>query len=123
MRTRGQLAAYVDGLEAPAVAALITVGMWIVPEGTGTTVLAGGNPFDDPNADWFYYSQFLLGYEEYVADVIDSPGVSSYREVIDSKAMRIGNPDTEIQLVIDNETISGSLSVNVHLAGRFLLGQ
>ena len=120
MRTRGSICGFLDGAGAPAEAFLVSMGMWIVPEGTGTTIL--GDPFSDPNADWFFYSQFLLGHEELVIDVIDIPVISGYREVIDSKAMRISTPDTEVQLVVTNTTISGAGSVNVFAAGRFLLG-
>ena len=113
--------AWKDAVSAPGVAAIISVGMIVVPEGTGTTVLQ--SPFTDGNADWFWFTQFMIGYEEMVTDVVDVPALSGYREVIDSKAMRIGNPDTEIQCVFENTTISGAASVNCHLAGRFLLGQ
>ncbi len=121
LRTRGSLIGYLDGLSAGGTAVLISVGIWIVPEGTGTTVLA--SPFSDPNADWFYYSQFVLASEELVADVIDVPAATGYREVIDSKAMRIGMPDTEVQAVFENTTLLGATPVNVNVAGRFLLGQ
>ncbi len=121
MRTRGALIGYVDGAIAPFVAVLVSVGLWVVPEGTGSTVLA--DPFDDENADWFFYSQFLLGYEEHVVDVIDNPVAAGYREVIDSKAMRIANPDTEVQCVVTNTTVNGAGAINLHLAIRSLIGQ
>ncbi len=120
MRTRGNLVGWIDAVGAPAKAALVSVGMIVVPEGTGTTVLQ--SPFTDPNADWFWYSQFLLAYEEMVTDVIDVPVITGYREVIDSKAMRIAPPDTEVQLVVENTSIDASVNINLHVAGRFLLG-
>ncbi len=120
MRTRGQLMCWIDGLEAPAVAVLVSVGLQVVPGGTGATVIS--NPFSDENADWFYFSEFVLGYEEYVVDAIQATHLSSYREIIDNKAMRIGNPDTEVQMVVVNTTINGAASINVTLSGRFLLG-
>jgi len=121
MRTRGNLCAWIDGLETPAVAVRVSVGMIVVPEGTAATVLWA--PFTDETAPWFYHTEFTLGYEEMVTDVIDVPGISSYREVIDSKAMRIADPDTEVQLVVENTTITGAASVNVSVSGRFLLGR
>ncbi len=110
MRTRGMITCFADGLLAPGGAALITVGIWIVPEGTAATVLA--DPRSDENADWFYYSTFAIAYEEHVTDVIHNPVVSGYREVIDSKAMRISDSDTEVQMVVVNTTITSALTVN-----------
>ena len=120
MRTRGNLLCWIDGLEAPAVSVLVSVGMHVVPGGTGATVLT--NPFSDENADWFYYSEFVIGYEEMVTDTVDVPGLSSYRETIDTKAMRIAVPDTEVQIVMVNTTLLGAATVNLSLTGRFLLG-
>ena len=121
MRTRGNLVAWMDGTQAPGPATQVAVGMIVVPEGTGSTVL--WSPFTDINAPWFYHTQFLLGYEEYVIDVIDAPGLSVYREVIDSKAMRKIPPDSEIQVVFENTTIISAGTVNVHLTGWLLRGR
>jgi len=120
MRTRGNLVCWIDGLEAPAVSIIVSVGMHVVPEGTGTTVLT--EPFADENADWFYYNEFVIGYEESVTDVIAVQGLPIFREVIDVKAMRIAVPDTEVQLVVTNTTLNGAASLNITLSGRFLLG-
>jgi len=120
MRTRGQLMASIDGASAPGKAVRVGIGFVIVPEGTGSTVLWA--PLTDPNAPWFFYSTFVLGYEEMVTDVVDVPGLSSYRETIDSKAMRKGPPDTEVQVVFENATILSASSVNLFVQGRFLLG-
>jgi len=76
MRTRGNLSAFIDGVEAPATSATISVGLHIVPEGTGTTVLT--SPFTDAEADWFYHREFLIAYEEYVVDVISSQWMSGF---------------------------------------------
>ncbi len=100
MRIRGSLVGHVDGLSAPPLGALIALGLILVPEGTGTTVL--WSPLSDEDAPWLWYSSFFLGYEEVVADVIDIPGITSYREVVDSKAMRVVRPDVEVQLVAEN---------------------
>ncbi len=120
MRTRGNLVSYLDGSVAPGVGVIVSVGMIVVPEGTGTTVLV--EPFGDPNADWFYYDEFRLGYEEPVTDVIDIPGVSSFRSVIDNKAMRRARPDTEVQFVVTNTTSLSAGTVHTMVNGRFLLG-
>ncbi len=120
MRTRGDLIAGFTATVAPNVAVAVGVGMWVVPEGTGSTVL--GSPLADANADWFYYSAFSLAYEEGVTDVIAAQQIMDYREAIDSKAMRRSKPDTEIQLVIENVTLGSAASVIVLTAGRFLVG-
>jgi len=120
LRFRGHLAVFVDGQQAPSNLATIGVGMLVVPEGTGTTVLS--SPVTNPDTSWFWYEQFVLAYEEYVTDVIDCPGMTSMRVIIDSKAMRVIR-NSEIQLVIENVTLNGALSVNAVVTGRFLSGQ
>jgi len=121
LRTRGNLIAWIDGLESPSVGVIVSVGAVLVPEGSGTT--ARWTPFDDIDAPWFFYEEFVLGYEEYVTDVIDCPGITSFRKEIDVKAMRKIPSDTEIQLVVENTTIAGAGAVNVSVNGRMLLGQ
>ena len=121
MRTRGNLVAFLDGVAAPGQLVQVAVGLWIVPEGTGSTVL--GSPIADDNADWFYHSVFALGYEEGVVNVIDYSGIPVFREVVDDKAMRIGRPDSEIQMVVENVSIGSASAVNVQMYGRFLLGR
>ena len=120
MRTRGDLVAGFSATKAPNVAVRVGVGMWVVPEGTGTTVL--GSPLSDPDADWFYYSAFTLLYEEMVTDVIACQAALGYREVIDSKAMRRPGSDTEVQLVIENVTVGSAGAIFAFAAGRILLG-
>jgi len=120
MRTRGQLVCWVDATQEPPVSAIVSVGLHIVPEGTDATVLT--EPFADSNADWFYYTEFVVGHEELVTNVVEVAGLSIYRETIDDKAMRIGKPDTQIQMVVTNTTLAGAVSVNVTATGRFLLG-
>ena len=120
MRTRGQFMAYLDGVQAPGVRINCGVGLWVVPEGTGTTVL--GSPLSDPDADWFWYDTFSLAYEEAVANVISLPGADTFRTVVDSKAMRRPGFDTEVQFVMENVTFGSSSAVNAVLSGRILLG-
>ncbi len=117
LRTRGTLLSYVDTASAPGDLALICVGMILVPEGTGTTVL--WSPFTDSDAPWFYFTSFFVGTEEMVTDVIDVPGITSYRETIDSKGMRRMR-NQEIQVVMENSTILNATPVNIVLAGRML---
>ena len=119
MRTRGSLVCNIQGASAPVKLVQIAVGFWIVPEGTGTTVLA--SPISDPNADWFYYETFCVGYDEQVTDVIKSD-IESYRSVIDSKAMRRSPSDTEVQCVFENATIDGADAAECTVVGRILLG-
>jgi len=121
MRTRGNLLGYIDGAQAPGGLARVAVGLNVVPEGTGTTVLR--LPFTDANdPSWFYHSVFFLGYEEGVIDVVDVPGITSFREIIDSKAMRRAGPDEEVQMVVEQSTVLAAISVNVVIGGRILLG-
>jgi len=120
MRIRGELVAYIDGLQAPPALVDCAVGVHIVPGGSGTTVTAA--PITDPNAPWLLYERFTLGYEEYVTDVIDNPGLTMFRKVIDVKGMRIIRPDVEMQVVFQNATLAGAASVNFSLAARVLFG-
>ncbi len=120
LRTRGNLLAYVDGLAAGGELVVIGVGMIVVPEGTGSTVL--WSPISDQDAPWFWLDQFHLGYEEPVVNVVDVPGASSYRSVIDSKAMRRIPQSSEIQIVYENVTIGAAAAVNVTAVGRWLAG-
>ncbi len=119
LRTRGNLLGYVDAVQTPGALASVAVGMILVPEGTGATVL--WSPATDTDAPWFWYEAFHVGYEEGVTDVVEIGGVSSFRAVIDSKAMRIIK-NHEIQIVYENTTIGNAVSVNVAVAGRFLAG-
>ena len=118
MRTRGNLTAMVNALGAPGRSGLISVGLIIVPGGTGATVLS--SPFTDGEAPWFWYETFHLFYEEMVSDVIDVPVVSGFRSVVDSQAMRVIRPDQEIQIVAENTTLENAVSVNVAAGFRFL---
>jgi len=122
MRTRGQLSAYFNGpLASTGQKVQIAMGIHLVPEGTGTTVLQ--SPIADPNANWFVYETFVLAYEEYVVDVIAEQVVSGFRKEIDGKAMRRIHSDTEVQVVFENATIETAAPVNVEFVGRILLGQ
>ncbi len=117
MRTRGELLVNLDATQAPGGRAQISAGLILVPEGTGTTVL--WSPFTDGDAPWFWYWTGMIGYEEMVTDVIDVPGITSARVVMDSKAMRrIRNQ--EVQWVVENSTIASAISVNIDAVGRFL---
>jgi len=93
----------------------------LVPDGTSTTVLV--EPFADSATKWMWYTEFHVGYEEMVTDVIDVPGISSYRAEIDNKAMRKVAPEQEVQLVITNTTVLTASAVNVNFSGRFLFGR
>jgi len=121
MRTRGEVLVYVDSTQAPAGLALVSMGLILVPEGTGTTVL--WDPFADANAPWFWYQETFLGYEEAVTDVIANQQIMAHRIVVDSKAMRIANGDEEVQFVVTNTTINGARVINAAAAFRFLIGE
>ncbi len=121
MRSRGQLIAYTDSTVAPPSEVLVSVGLIVVPEGQSTTVI--WDPFNDDNAPWWMYAQFVIGYEEHVVDVVDNPTLSGYRETIDVKGMRRLRPDEEVQCVVTNTTIAGAQSINLSLTLRTLIGQ
>ncbi len=122
MRTRGTLMCLLDGVNAPGVGAVVGIGMAVVPEGTGSTVL--WSPLSDRNAPWFFYDIFTLAYEEAVVDAVAYQGASVYRAVMDSKAMRRSPPDTEVQVVFEQATTSGlaAAEINATVQGRVLVG-
>jgi len=121
MRIRGELLCYVDGFLTPGRLAKIGIGAIVMPEGQGTTVVSG--PLADDSAPWLFYESFLVGYEEYVTDVVDNPGLTIFRKTIDVKAMRILRPDRELQIVAENATIGTAVAVNLSLTFRALIGQ
>ena len=118
LRTRGEIVVYPDATQGPGALAVIDVGMILVPEGTGTTVL--WSPRTDADAPWLWYGSYHAVYEEMVTDVIAAQDVV-IRDVIDSRAMRIVR-NQEIQLVWENTTIGGAVTVNSAVSGRFLTG-
>jgi len=120
LRTRGEWSAFIDTNQAPGQHAIITMGMIIVPEGTGSTVL--WSPFTDGDAPWIWWDCASIAYEEAVTDVIDVPGMTSVRRVVDSKAMRVVR-NQEIQLVMENTTIGSAIGVNTSFVARILSGQ
>jgi len=120
MRIRGSLGCYIDGLEAPGGSAIISVGLIVMPDGTGTTVTV--DPFNNSEASWLYYNNFLVAYEEYVTDVVDCPGMTFFRQEIDVKAMRILRPGQELQFVITNTTVDNAVNVNLRAQMRVLFG-
>ena len=121
LRTRGHGLVYVDGVQTPdGMRVLVSMGLVIVPQGQGTTVI--WDPFGDPNAPWFWFHEEVLAYEEMVVDVIDSPLCTAARIEVDSKAMRKANDDEEVQFVMTNTTLGTASSVNASIAFRFLIG-
>ncbi len=120
MRIRGEWAAELVGPLAAGFGVQIAIGMALVPEGTGTTVL--WSPITDGDAPWMWWDVFNLFYREMVVDVIGTNMVGA-RRVIDSKAMRKVR-NRELQIVIENATITGlsAASVDVSLGGRALAG-
>ena len=120
LRMRGEWTAWLDGTNAPPLALSITLGMILVPEGTGTTVL--WSPVTDGDAPWIWWDTFSLAYEEMVTDVISIQAMTGARRIIDSKAMRKVR-NRELQVVAENTTtIGGAEGVNVVGSGRFLSG-
>ena len=120
LRFRGSLLGYLDGVQSPGAWISVGVGLILVPEGTGTTVL--WSPITDGDAPWIWVDYFELAYEEYVVDVISAQGASSYRSIIDNKAMRIAR-NQEVQCVVENATIGNTADLNLSMSGRFLAGR
>ena len=120
MRTRGEVVVALDSVSIPGALILVSMGLVLVPEGTGTTVV--WDPFNDAEAPWFWFQETILGYEEMVADVIDVPGLTSSRIVVDSKVMRRANVDEEVQFVLTNTTLIAAKTINLGASFRFLLG-
>ncbi len=119
MRTRGEICVGIDGAPVAGRSAIIGVGLILVPEGTGTTVL--WSPISDGDAPWFWVDYFFISYEEMVTDVIITQELAAARRVVDSKAMRIVK-NMEFQLVAENTTLAGAVGVNVNFVGRVLAG-
>jgi len=121
LRVRGTQTSWIDAAQAGGQGVLVSLGLILVPEGTGSTVL--WSPLTDGDAPWLYWESFALGYEEYVTDVIDAAGLPVYRSVIDNKAMRIIRPDVEVQWVVENTTGISAASINVMMHARVLTQQ
>ncbi len=120
LRIRGTHFGYGDGALVSGAQVQIGVGIILVPEGTSTTVL--WSPVTDGDAPWIWADYYRLAYEEMVTDVIDIPGMTSYRRVIDNKAMRISR-NQEVQVVWELVTIGGALVANVGIDVRILAGK
>ncbi len=120
LRMRGWFATWLSGASAPTKMVLVSAGLILVPEGQGTTVI--WDPFNDVNAPWIWFTEVTLGYDEHVTDVIDSPAMTAARTEIDSKAMRKGGTDEELQLVVTNTTLAAAATIRMSLSGRVLLG-
>ncbi len=119
LRMRGEAVAFLDGSSAPGVLILVSMGLILVPEGTGTTVT--WSPFTDSDAPWFWYESFHIGHEEAVIDVVGLQGIGFARRVIDSKSMRITR-NQEVQLVVENTTLGAAQAINAAAFVRGLSG-
>ncbi len=121
MRMHLEICAWIDAVQTPSKLIDVAVGAIVMPEGQGTTVVS--SPITDDTAPWIFYERFVLGYEEYVTDVIDSPGLTTFRKTIDVKSMRILRPDREVQLVFEQATIVTAAACNLTVSASVLLGQ
>jgi len=119
MRMRGEVLTAIDALQSSPASCNIGVGLILVPEGTGTTVL--WSPITDGDAPWMWVDYHTIAHEEVVTDVIAQPLASTYRGVIDSKSMRIVK-NMEIQCVWENVTIGAGINVNSFVQVRALAG-
>ncbi len=119
LRIRGEWASAFSGAAVDAIGDLVTAGLILVPEGTGTSVL--WSPQTDADAPWIWWDTFTLIYQEMVTDAVWSSNTSDARRVVDSKAMRKVR-NRELQLVIENTTLLSAAAVDVSLNGRVLSG-
>ena len=119
LRTRGNFVAWMDGAQAAAVSAQMGMGLILVPEGTGTTVL--WSPLTDADAPWFWYESFHIGFELINSDGDSYTELSGFRGEIDSKAMRIVK-NMEVQMVVETVAQIGTFVTNFQATGRFLTG-
>ena len=120
LRMRGELLGYLDGTQAPGSLVRLNWGIIKVPEGSGTTVQY--DPAADNAAPWIAYGVMLIGYEEYVTDVVENGVTAGQRTTLDGKAMRRIRPDEEVQLVVTNTTLLSASAVNFAYGVRVLLG-
>ncbi len=121
MRMHIELTCWIDAVQTPSKLVEVAVGALVMPEGQGATIVS--EPVVDDSAPWFFYERFALGYEEYVTDVIDSPGLTTFRKTIDVKSMRILRPEREVQLVLTNTTILSAAAINFSMSTSVLFGQ
>jgi len=119
LRTRGELAVALSSQVADGVGVNAIMGLILVPEGTGTTVL--WSPFTDGDAPWLWWAAVPLLHTEYVVDVLGTPMTSAARVMIDSKAMRKVR-NTELQFVCENLTSFSAGDVDVFGSVRVLAG-
>ncbi len=120
LRIRGEISGVLDTAPSVATAINVNYGIILVPEGSAATVQF--SPVSDANAPWLLYGTAFLGYEEMVTDVIDAPGVTSFRHTIDNKAMRIIRPDVEMQMVVENTTVGTADAINFNYSLRWIQG-
>ena len=114
LRNRGEWAASLSGALGDGQGAAVTVGLILVPEGTGTTVL--WDPITDGDAPWVWWDVLHLIYREHVTDGNYSSATSSGRRVIDSKAMRKVR-NSELQFVVNNADIGALTGSVIDVAG------
>ena len=120
LRIRGEYLAFLDGTQTGMQFVTVGMGIIVVPEGTGTTVL--WSPVSDMDAPWIWIANPHLAYEETVVDVLKINNIGMDRREIDSKAMRKVPQTSEVQFVVENATLGNAASVNVAVRGRFLTG-
>ncbi len=118
LRFRGNHVGFLDGAGAPGEFLEVGVGLILVPEGTGSTVL--WSPIADGDAPWIWVDYYHLAHEELVVDVVDVQ-LGSYRSSIDNKAMRIIR-NQEVQVVTEVSNLSSGSDINVAGQVRGLFG-
>ena len=114
LRTRGEWVANMSGTQPSQAGTAVTMGLILVPEGTGSTVL--WSPITDGDAPWLWWDVMHLVYSEQVTDVAWGVAASAGRRVLDSKAMRKVR-NTELQIVLENATIAGLSAAGINAVG------
>ncbi len=117
-RTRGRWFAELNGTAVAGDIVLVGVGLIKVSEGGTTTSL----PLTDGDAPFFWTAQVHLSVIDSSA-TIDRALLGSFREVVDSKAMRVLRPDEDVVCVIETADVVGAPVVNAGFVGRFLLAR
>ena len=115
MRVRGSWACQLDLASADGDAAFIGIGFLVQQAGATATSL----PNTDGDAPFFFYETVPLIVED--ASLSIDRGLSSFRGVIDGKAMCVLRPDQEVIAIAEMSNVSGAPSWNVMASARFLI--
>ena len=119
LRVRGNTVVWIDGVPDAGDAVTVTQGLIVVSEGVSVSNL----PLTDPLAPWLWWDSCTVGFEEgNTGDAGGYSGLTSYRAIVDSKAMRRMRPEQDLRWVVEATTLGTAQAVNVSTALRILSG-